>query len=295
MEKDMRELSKLITEIEGDPVRARDILKGMKLRDIPVIGVTGVAGVGKSTLVDAMIKVLREMGKKVAVVAVDPSSPFSGGAFLGDRIRMKRHFTDEGVFIRSMASRGALGGLNDSIFDVVDLFRGFDFDVVIVETVGAGQTEVDIAYVATTVLLVLAPGGGDEVQMMKAGIMEIADIFVVNKADLPGTDSLVLSLRAMLEISPKKEWVPPIVKTVASSGEGVTDLIKEIERHEEHLRSSGEIVSRRRRNVKKHVEHILRNEIVRILGGHESVDADELLMKTVDRLCKEVKDRWTGK
>ncbi len=286
MEKDIRRLSRLITQIESDPSKAREILKGAEMKDVPIIGVTGVAGVGKSTLVDAMIKAYREEGRRVAVIAVDPSSPFSGGAFLGDRIRMKRHFTDEGVFIRSMASRGALGGLNDAIFDVVDLIRTFDFDIIIVETVGAGQTEVDIAYVATTVLLILAPGGGDEVQMMKAGIMEIADIFVVNKADLAGIDSLILSLRAMLEISPQKSWKPPIVRTVATAGEGVRGLLDAVESHEKHLRDFGEIEERRKRSVKKHVEHIIRNEVVKVLENIDAIDLQDALMRVKKQICK---------
>ena len=235
MEKDIKTLSKLITQVENDPLSARKIIKDLDKKEAIVIGVTGPAGAGKSTLVNVMIKEYRKLGYKVGVIAVDPSSPFSGGAFLGDRIRMKQHFTDEGVFIRSMASRGALGGLNDSIFDVIELMKGFDFDVIIVETVGAGQTEIDIVFVAQTVLLVLAPGGGDEIQMLKAGIVEIADVFVINKSDMTGADALELSIRAMLEISERKGWRPPIVRTVATDGTGVKELIEKIQEHEEYL------------------------------------------------------------
>ena len=282
---EVKELSKLITKIENDPIEGRKILKDMEKKDSLILGVTGSPGVGKSTLVDRLIECYRKREKTVGVVAVDPSSPFSGGAFLGDRIRMKRHFTDDGVFIRSMASRGSLGGLNDSIFDVVNAYRAFGFDVIIVETVGAGQTEIDIAYVAHTILLVLAPGGGDEVQMMKAGITEIADIFVVNKSDIPGADALVLSIRAMLDLSEREGWIPPIVQTDALSGKGIEELCGKIEEHREYLLKSGEMKERIRRSVKKHVEHVLMN---RIRSAMEDLEGDfESVMKSVLlKLCE---------
>jgi len=286
MEKDMKTLSKLITRLENDPLSARRIIEDLDKKKAMVIGITGPGGAGKSTLVNAMIKEYRKSGRKVGVIAVDPSSPFSGGAFLGDRIRMKQHFTDEGVFIRSMASRGALGGLNDSIFDVVELMRGFDFDVIIVETVGAGQTEIDIAYVAQTVLLVLSPGGGDEIQMLKAGIVEIADIFVINKSDMSGADSIELSIRAMLEISDRTGWIPPIVRTIATEGKGVKELIDEIQKHERYLIESGEIQKREKRRIKKHAEHILRNRINKILDESEGESVEKLLDETLRKICE---------
>ncbi len=282
---DLRGLSRLITKIENDPIEGRKILKDMEKKDSLILGVTGSPGVGKSTLVDRLIECYRKKGKTVGVVAVDPSSPFSGGAFLGDRIRMKRHFTDDGVFIRSMASRGSLGGLNDSIFDVVDAYRAFGFDVIIIETVGAGQTEIDIAYVAHTILLVLAPGGGDEVQMMKAGITEIADIFVVNKSDIPGADALVLSIRAMLELSEREGWIPPIVQTDALSGKGIEELCGKIDEHREYLLKSGEMKDRIRRSVKKHVEHVLMNRIRSILEDVEG-DFEDTMKRTILKLCE---------
>ena len=282
---DLRDLSRLITKIENDPIEGRKILKDMEKKDSLILGVTGSPGVGKSTLVDRLIECYRKKGKTVGVVAVDPSSPFSGGAFLGDRIRMKRHFTDDGVFIRSMASRGSLGGLNDSIFDVVDAYRAFGFDVIIIETVGAGQTEIDIAYVAHTILLVLAPGGGDEVQMMKAGITEIADIFVVNKSDIPGADALVLSIRAMLELSEREGWIPPIVQTDALSGKGIEELCGKIDEHREYLLKSGEMKDRIRRSVKKHVEHVLMNRIRSILEDVEG-DFEDTMKRTILKLCE---------
>ncbi|MCD6450635.1 MAG: methylmalonyl Co-A mutase-associated GTPase MeaB [Thermotogaceae bacterium] len=289
MEKDMKTLSRLITQMENDPLSARKITKGLDKKEATVIGITGPAGAGKSTLVNTMIKEYRKSGYKVGVIAVDPSSPFSGGAFLGDRIRMKQHFTDENVFIRSMASRGALGGLNDSIFDVVELMKGFDFDVIIVETVGAGQTEIDIVYVAQTVLLVLSPGGGDEIQMLKAGLVEIADVFVINKSDMPGADTLELSIRAMLEISERKDWIPPIVRTVATEGTGIRELVDKIQEHERYLVESGKIRERQKRRVKKHAEHILRNRIRKVLNESEGDSVDELLNMTMRTICKDWK------
>jgi len=289
MEKDMKTLSKLITQVENDPLFARRIIKDLDKKDAMVIGVTGPAGAGKSTLVNVMIKEYRKLDYKVGVIAVDPSSPFSGGAFLGDRIRMKQHFTDEGVFIRSMASRGALGGLNDSIFDVIELMKGFDFDVIIVETVGAGQTEIDIVYVAQTVLLVLAPGGGDEIQMLKAGIVEIADVFVINKSDMAGADALELSVRAMLEISERKGWRPPIVRTIATDGTGIKELIEKIQEHKKYLIESGEMKKREERNIKKHAEHILRNRISKILNESNGGTVEDLLNKTLRKICDDLK------
>ncbi len=282
---DYRRLSKLITLIETDPLKGRKELENMEKKDSMIVGITGSPGAGKSTLVDRLIEVFRTEGKSVGVIAVDPSSPFSGGAFLGDRIRMKKHFTDDGVFIRSMASRGSLGGVNDSIFDVVEAYRAYGFDVVLIETVGAGQTEVEIAYVAQTVVLVLSPGSGDEVQMLKAGIMEIADVFVVNKSDQLGADALVLSIRAMLEISEKKDWIPPIVQTVATTGIGVKELADAIEKHHDYLIKSGEIEKRRLRSEKKHAEHVMMNEIREIINRSEGKRFEEILREIRKSLC----------
>ncbi len=283
---DFKELSKLITEIENDPMKAREILKGRDLKDSIVVGITGNPGVGKSTLVDRLIESYRKDDLTVGVIAVDPSSPFSGGSFLGDRIRMKRHFTDDKVFIRSMASRGSLGGLNDAIFDVVNLMRAFKFDVIIVETVGAGQSEVEIAYVAHTVLLVLSPGGGDEIQLLKAGIVEIADIFVINKADQPGADALEMSIKAMLDISEIDGWKPPIVRTVATTGEGVDDLKKAIGDHRDYLIESGEMKKRMRRSLKKHAEHVITRKVKEILEKVEGEDVKDLIEKVVKEICR---------
>lgn len=204
-----------------------------------MVGLTGSPGTGKSTLVDALIARLRERGQRVAVIAADPNSPFTGGAVLGDRIRMQRHAGDTGVFIRSMGVRGHLGGLPLAARETVRLLGAHGFDVVLVETVGVGQAELEIVGVADTTLVVLTPDSGDGVQMIKAGIMEVADIFVVNKADLETAQRTVSEVRSMLSLGPARDWKPPIVPTVAVREEGIDRLLEELDRHRAHLRESG--------------------------------------------------------
>jgi LAO/AO transport system kinase len=211
-----------------------------RVRRPRVIGVTGAPGTGKSTLVDALIALLRKREQSVAVLAVDPNSPYSGGALLGDRVRMQRHALDSGVFIRSMGARGHLGGLSVATREAVRLLGAFGFDWVILETVGVGQSELEVAAVADTTLVVLTPASGDGVQMIKAGIMEIADVFVVNKADLPGSQRTMQEIRTMLNMGPKLPWRPPIVATVAAKGDGVEELLEAVESHRGHLERSGE-------------------------------------------------------
>src|SRR5690606_11381339 len=192
------------------------------------IGITGSAGAGKSTLVGALAREERKRGRTVGIVAVDPSSPFSHGAILGDRIRMQDLTSDGGVFLRSMASRGNLGGLSEAATGVIDVMDAAGFDVVIVETVGAGQDEVEVAAAASTTVLITNPGGGDEIQSMKAGLMEVAQILVVNKADLAGSDTAVTQLKALLAIADLGAWIPPILKATAKTGEGIPELVDAI-------------------------------------------------------------------
>lgn len=207
-----------------------------------IIGITGSPGTGKSTLTSALIKRFRKEGKKVGVVAVDPTSPFTGGAILGDRIRMQEHEGDPGVFIRSVATRGNLGGLSKSTRAILKVLDAMGNDILLVETVGVGQDEVDVAETAHTVLVVTTPQLGDEIQAIKAGILEIADIFVLNKSDLPQADKTERELKMMLELSPKnRPWIPPIIRTVATKQEGIDDLYSAIEKHREYLRKSGEM------------------------------------------------------
>lgn len=209
------------------------------------MGLTGSPGTGKSTLADAIVAHVRGKGRSIAVIAVDPNSPYTGGAVFGDRIRMQRHALDAGVYIRSMGARGHLGGLSIASREAVRLLGAYGFEIVILETVGVGQSELEVAGIADTTFVVHAPGLGDGVQMIKAGIMEIADVFVVNKADVPGYERTVQEIRSMLNMGPKLPWKPPIVATVAATGQGINDLMSATDRHQAFLRSSGEGASRR--------------------------------------------------
>jgi LAO/AO transport system kinase len=246
-----RALARAISQAEagrgGELVRALYSKTGRAM----TIGLTGPPGVGKSTLASGLVRKARTLGKSVGVVSVDPSSPFSHGALLGDRIRLAEHFTDEAVFIRSMASRGHLGGLAGATADAVLLMDAFGFDVVVIETVGVGQSEIAIAELAQTTLVALQPGSGDSIQVLKAGIMEIADVFVVNKADHPMADQLRREIRSMMEMLQWSGWVPELVVTQALAGEGIDELWRSIERHITYLNETGEI-ERRRRDAFEH-------------------------------------------
>jgi LAO/AO transport system kinase len=257
----MRALARACRLIDERDPRAFELLKKIFTHDghAYVIGVTGTPGAGKSTLVDGLIRLYRDQGKRVAVLAIDPTSPYSGGAILGDRIRMQQHFTDEGVFIRSIATRGHLGGLSRSTGDVLHVLHAAKFDVVILETVGVGQDELEVTHLADTTLVVMAPGLGDDIQAIKAGILEVADVFAVNKSDRVGADATVQDLQQMLSLrrvptgaskmqghtavstlrkGPEAragEWVPPILKTVASQKEGLTELVDAFSKHHEFL------------------------------------------------------------
>ena len=229
-----------------------------------VVGVTGPPGAGKSTLVDRLARELRARDQTVAILAVDPTSPFSGGAILGDRIRMQSLYTDPGAFIRSMATRGAMGGLAPATHDAIDLLDAAGFDWVLVETVGVGQDEVDVVRSVQTVVLVTLPGLGDDIQAIKAGIMEIADVFVINKADRHGVERTRRDLEMLVGMAESEagDWRPPILKTIASRGEGVSELLGEVERHQEWLHEGGEIHTRQRRQLRLRIENILKHKIL---------------------------------
>lgn len=249
-----RLLARLVTRIENDPAAAGAILQSIWSRTGRArrIGVTGPPGVGKSTLVDHLVATARADGQKVAVVAVDPSSPYSGGAILGDRVRMLRHSGDPDVYIRSMAARRHPGGLSAATPAVVYLLDAFDFGVIFVETVGVGQSELDIMRVADTVVVVTIPGLGDSIQTLKAGLLEIADLLVVNKADRPGAKETVVQLRDMRRLAPRpSEWDVPILETVASRGDGVADLWTAIRRHQDYLHTSGQLDARREERAER--------------------------------------------
>ncbi len=242
-----RPIGRAISEVERDSGAVPEILRLLfgQTGRARILGITGPPGAGKSTLVQRLAQAYRKRGVRVGIVAVDPSSPFTGGAILGDRIRMSEIYTDPGVFIRSMATRGALGGLARSTSDAVDVLDAAGFEVILVETVGVGQDEVDIVRAADTTAVVLVPGQGDDIQAIKAGILEIADVFIVNKADREGADRAVAELSMMLDLSEQKPWRPPIVKTSAPSGGGVAEAVAALERHGEYLRESAEGAARR--------------------------------------------------
>jgi LAO/AO transport system kinase len=241
-----------------------------------VVGLTGSPGVGKSTSTSALVGALREQGKRVGVLAVDPSSPFSGGALLGDRVRMQEHATDSGVFIRSMATRGHLGGLSWATPQAIRVLDAARCDVILVETVGVGQSEIEVVSLADTTLVLLAPGMGDGIQAAKAGILEVADIFVVNKADRDGADQTVRDLRYMLSLGERRErdgakWKAPIVKTVASRSQGIADVVAALDKHREWTNQSGERDRRRQRRAEAEIEAIalerIRTRIGDVRGG----------------------------
>lgn len=247
-----RALARVLTRVENGQAEGQALLADLfpYSGKAHIIGFTGAPGTGKSTLVNAITREFRGRGKRVGIIAVDPTSPFSGGAVLGDRIRMSEHSGDKDVFIRSMASRGTLGGLSRATSDAVTVMDAAGFDYVLVETVGAGQSEVEIAKEAHTTVVIEVPGLGDEVQAIKAGLLEIADIFAVNKADHPQANRTAQSLRMMLNIANHEyAWKPPIIKTVALTGEGVDKLADELIRHRSQLQESGELIKRQRQRA----------------------------------------------
>ncbi|HKW77969.1 MAG TPA: methylmalonyl Co-A mutase-associated GTPase MeaB, partial [Candidatus Limnocylindria bacterium] len=272
---DKRAVARLLSVVENDEPEAAGVLRELYPRTgrARIVGVTGPPGGGKSTLVNRLAGTYRERGERVAVVAVDPSSPFSGGALLGDRIRMHERFLDEGVFIRSMASRGHTGGLARTTSRVVNVLDALGYGVVLVETVGVGQEEVEVVRVADTVALVTVPGLGDDIQAIKAGVLEIADVLVVNKADRPGADETARDLAQMLTLGKlRTSWKPPILRTVASAGEGVPELMNAIDRHGEWSRESGERERRRREAARAEVEDLLRDALARRLRARLGED-----------------------
>ena len=279
---DRRALGRVLSVVENEEPGAAEILRETYAQAgrAVVIGITGPPGGGKSTLVSRLVGAYREDGSRVAVVAVDPSSPFTGGAILGDRVRMQQRALDDGVFIRSMASRGHAGGLSRTTARVVTVLDALGTAVVIVETVGVGQEEVDVVRVADTVVLVTVPGLGDDIQAIKAGVLEIADVLVVNKADRPGADDAARDLAQMLTLGKgRTPWKPPIVRTSATTGEGLQDLVGAISRHRAWAAESGEHDRRRAGAARAEVEAVLREALVRRLADRIGRDRLERVVE----------------
>ena len=264
-------LSRVISLVESESRQVPEIMNliAPHLGKAYCIGVTGPPGVGKSTLVDKLTALMRKQGLKVGIIAVDPSSPFTGGAVLGDRIRMQQHYLDEGVFIRSMATRGSVGGLPQTTSSVIKLLDAAGKDIILIETVGVGQSEVDIMGKTDTVLVILCPESGDAVQTMKAGLFEIADIFVVNKADNPGTDNFVRDIQAMLQLREPGWWNIPVVATEAVNDIGIEELYKQIQLHHQAICKEGRLSQRRQLQRKqdfiKTLERKLTHKLLRLI------------------------------
>ena len=263
---ELRALSRAISIVENRTPESTELLKALfpYSGNAVLLGLTGSPGAGKSTLVDQVAREYRKQGKTIGIVAIDPTSPFSGGAILGDRIRMQSHHADAGIYIRSMATRGSLGGLASTTADVATVLDASGRDLVMIETVGVGQDEVDIVRLADVTIVVLVPGMGDDVQTIKAGIMEIADIFVINKADRDGAERVEREIRALQSLATRKDnWTPPIVKTVASEGTGIADLLAAIQRYREYLQRSDRVQARRIENWRGRIAEMLRDALFR--------------------------------
>jgi LAO/AO transport system kinase len=286
---DKRALARAISLVENDDPAGWELVRELYPRtgQAAMVGFTGPPGVGKSTLIGALTKAMREAGKDVAVLSIDPSSPFTQGALLGDRIRLVEHFLDPGVFIRSMANRGALGGLAEAALQAALLMDAAGKDVVFLETVGVGQAEVDVIDHADTIVLVLQPGSGDSIQALKAGVMEIPDVIVVNKAEHPLTDTMVREIRGVLALAPQAEgaWNIPILRTEAARGEGIEEVVAALDEHRRHIEAEGTLLERRRRNLMNEVLALATVRLRRELESavREDADVQSLLDQVVER------------
>jgi LAO/AO transport system kinase len=292
---DPRSIARLITLAENNDPAAAEAMGEIHKNsgNAQVIGITGVMGAGKSTLITELALEYRKRGKSVGIIAIDPTSPFSGGALLGDRIRMMRIVNDDEIFIRSMGTRGMLGGLTGAVYDVVEILDAAGKDIVIVETVGVGQAEVDIIKIADTTIVVMVPGLGDSIQTIKAGLMEIADIYVVNKADRPGTDRIVAELESLVDLTCRScERRIPILQTVASECTGIGDLVDEIGCHYDYLKSSGSFDEHRRRRYETELVEIIRKRLMGLI--FDEAVFKEKVEKLIDQIQKKEKDPYAG-
>lgn len=289
----IRALAKLITLVENELPGATEVLQRLYSRTGRAysIGITGPPGSGKSTLTDKITQELRKKGFTVAVIAIDPTSPFSGGALLGDRLRMQEISSDEGVFVRSMATRGALGGLSKATADTIKILDAFGKDFILIETVGVGQDEVDIVRTADTTLLISVPGLGDDIQALKAGIMEIGDLFVVNKADREGADRVVTELSLMLDLSPTKGWRPPILKTVGTQGTGVQELVEKILEHRRFLEGGEGLKAKRNDRAREEIIRLIEQEISKYV--HKMLKYDLNFEEVIDQVVARNQDPYS--
>ena len=286
---DKRAIARLVSHVERNDADSMELMKMIypHTGKAHIVGITGSPGAGKSTLTGKLVSKLRERGRKVGVIAVDPSSPYTGGAILGDRLRMQENALDPGVFIRSMGSRGHLGGLSGATHEASLILDACGYDTVIIETVGVGQSEVDVVKITDTVCLILVPGMGDDVQVMKAGIMEIADLFVVNKCDRDGAEKVAADVKVMLDLIPERAWRPPVSLASAEFGRGIEEVLENIEAHVGHLEGSDDGKKRRMARMEAEVEDVLRHYIsVRVdnLWKEERAGAvlDELAARKTD-------------
>ena len=292
---DPRSIARLITLAENNDSEAAKAMKAIhpNTGDAHVIGITGVMGSGKSTLICELTREYRKKGLKVGIIGIDPTSPFSGGALLGDRVRMMELATDDGVFIRSMGTRGMLGGLTSAVYDVVEILDASGKDVVLVETVGVGQAEVDVIKIADTTLVVLIPGLGDSIQTIKAGIMEIADIYVVNKADRSGVEQTVAELEALIDISCSgKDREIPVLTAVAKENKGIVELVKEIENHKNYLKKTKMFDAQRRKRYEAELVEIIRKRLMNFIFDESTFKGK--VESLIDQISKKQVDPYTA-
>ena len=292
---DIRAAARLMRDLDDEIPAAHRVLKGLYKHTgrAYILGITGAPGAGKSTLVDGLIELLRKQRKTVGIVAIDPTSPFSGGAILGDRIRMQKHALDEGVFIRSLATRGHMGGLSKSTIDIVNVMDAMGKDVVLIETVGVGQDEVEVVKVAHTNLVIVVPGLGDDIQAIKAGILEIADIFVVNKADREGADMTRKDLETMVAMNDYAEgdWIPPVLPAVAVDGSGLPELLEEIERHRRFVYREENLGRYQAGKARVELLEILKKKLIE--KAVDDLDRHGLLDRLLDEIARKRKDPYS--